>query len=391
MRALGSRGHTEQEQEELARRIKTLRDALSRRMQTLMEHAMAQGGAMPDIGQDDGEGNDAFSRLMRRLQSDAASGKGEDAMRRLQDLENMTERMRNATPEDLASIARQLKAQAQAQAQRRALHDLVRQQTILLDHAQSRLGAQKRIQDEHEQNENGQDLANMPTSELLRRLGLKPPPGMESDTSPAPAPPPQETVPLDPATQAAHADQRRGDHATQRALHRVDRLLNDDVKELTGKPLEGLTKAHADMKKVRTALAGAHDTEAEAAEQQVLRDLAEAGKQMSEAQKGKSHGGGPIALLPTMGQGGHTQGAPRRARATATAPTTTARTPRTTTSPTAIPWVASSARAIRAWTLTGKSPMPIPATVPARSRRNCVDAIPREPARRTNSIIWTGC
>ncbi|AOX19404.1 DUF4175 domain-containing protein [Kozakia baliensis] len=313
MRQLGRAGHTTEEQEELARRMTTLREALSRRLQSLMQRAMMEGGAMPDMGQNGSDSDDALSRLMRRLQSDAANGHGEDAMRRLQELESMTERMRNATPEDLANIAKQLQAQAEAQAQRSALRALVKNQTKLLDHVQSRLGAKQRILSENDQNADaagGQDLANMPTSELLRRLGLKPPPGMEQAQQQE-APPPQDVTPspLDPATQAAQDDQRRDDHATQRALHRVDRLLNDDVKTLTGKNLEGLTKADADMKKVRHALSHAQDIEAQAAEQQVLKDLAEAGQQMSQAQKGKSHGGGPIALLPTMGKGGHSQGA----------------------------------------------------------------------------------
>ncbi|GAB6853878.1 DUF4175 domain-containing protein [Asaia astilbis] len=309
MRALGEAGHTEEEQQELATRMKRLREALNQRMQALMQRSMQLGTVIPDIGGSSQDGSDPVSRLMRRLQSDAAGGHSDDALKRLEDLSKMVERMRSATPQDLAQIAQQLQAQAKAQAQKATLHDLVRRETTLLDHAQARLGIGVREAKEAQQNQNGpnapgSDVSTMPTAELLRRLGLTPPPDMEAPTPSVSSPP----AALSPAEETAQHEQRRDDHAVQRALQMVARLLNEDIKSLTGKTMDGLTKADKDMHAVRQALATAKDGPAETAIRQVLKDLAETGQQMSEAQKGKSHGGGPLALLPTMGSGAGSQG-----------------------------------------------------------------------------------
>ncbi|RUT26607.1 DUF4175 domain-containing protein [Asaia sp. W19] len=310
MRALGDAGHTEEEQQELSNRLKRLKDALDQRMQALMQRSLQMGTAMPDIGETPDGGTDPASRLMRRLQSDAANGQADEALKRLEELSKMAERMRSATPQDLAQIAQQLQARARAQAQRAALHDLVRRETTLLDHVQSRLGIGQRAAREAEQNQSGsnaagEDVSTMPTAELLRRLGMTPPPDMD-----VPSPPPDAAAPapLTPEELTAQHEQRRSDHAAQRALQMVARLLNDDIKALTGKTMDGLTKADRDMKAARQALASAKDGPAETAIRQVLKDLAETGQQMTEAQKGKNHGGGPIALLPTMGTGQHAQG-----------------------------------------------------------------------------------
>lgn len=298
MKALGPKGHTLEQQEELGRRMQTLKDALARRMQALMRQAMLNGMMMPDMGQDEGDANDAFSRLMRRLQSDADNGRGDDAMKRLQQLESMTEKMRNATPQDLANLARQLRAQAEAHAQRRALHDVIKHETKLLDHAQSRLNAVRRAQST-DQDVDQPDISNMSTTELLKRLGLQPPPGLKD--APAVETPPPDPSTLDPATRARQDDERRADHAVQSALKRVGAMLNDDVKDLTDSKLKSLEKAVKDMDPARHALGRGNDVDAQKAEAQVLKDLADAGKEMSQAQKSKSQGHGTITLLPGLG------------------------------------------------------------------------------------------
>ncbi|AQS86978.1 hypothetical protein AA101099_0859 [Neoasaia chiangmaiensis NBRC 101099] len=308
MKKLGHAGQVTAEQEELAQRMKTLRQAIDRRMQALMRQAMQNGTMLPETSQDQGDADDAFARLMRRLQSDATNGHGDDAMRRLQQLEEMTSRMRNATPQDLANMAQQMRAQAEAQAQRHELHDLVKRQAALLDHTQSRLSAQRRANstDQDEDSPGGsdnQDLATMSTPELLRRLGLQQPPSEALETRTDTAPPP-----ADPAVEATHDEERRKDHAVQSALRRVDTILNDAVKQTSGKPLDGLKKADKDMAAARHALAHGQDDAAQQAEQQALKDLAEAGKQMSDAQKAQSKGGGPIALLPGFSSAADRQG-----------------------------------------------------------------------------------
>ncbi|QQX90694.1 DUF4175 family protein [Gluconobacter sphaericus] len=297
MRDLGDKGHTLPEQEELQRRTQALKDALNRRMQLLFSRAAQSGIIMP---QSSTSSADPFSDEMRRLQSEANQGHGDEALRRLQQMEDMAERMRQASPEDLKALAEQMKAQAEARAQRAALHDLVHRETTLLDHTQSRLSAAQKAAAPPDDGSRP-DISQMSTADLLRQLGMQPPAGMEQ---PANAKPP---APVDPATVAAQSDGRRADHALQRALQRVNDILSHRIKDLTGKPATAFDKAKTDMQTAREALADRKDAEAQTAEQKVLADLSEAGKQMRQNQKSAGSGkgqGGSLSFIPSGGAGG---------------------------------------------------------------------------------------
>ncbi|MFT8807623.1 DUF4175 domain-containing protein [Gluconobacter sp.] len=301
MRDLGDKGHTLPEQEELQRRTQALKDALNRRMQLLFSRAAQSGIVMPQSGTSSA---DPFSDEMRRLQSEANQGHGDEALKRLQQMEDMAERMRQARPEDLKALAEQMKAQAEARAQRAALHDLVHRETTLLDHTQSRLSAARKAAAPPDDGSHP-DVSQMSTADLLRQLGMQPPPGMEQPADAKPA------APVDPATVAAQSEGRRADHALQRALQRVNDILSHRVKDLTGKPATAFDKAKADMQTAREALADRKDAEAQTAEQKVLADLSEAGKQMRQNQKsggsGKGQGGGSLSFIPSGGAGGSGQ------------------------------------------------------------------------------------
>ncbi|AHK71929.1 hypothetical protein AD931_03665 [Gluconobacter oxydans] len=297
MRDLGDKGHTLPEQEELQRRTQALKDALNRRMQLLFSRAAQSGIVMPQSGTSSA---DPFSDEMRRLQSEANQGHGDEALKRLQQMEDMAERMRQASPEDLKALAEQMKAQAEARAQRAALHDLVHRETTLLDHTQSRLSAAQKAAAPPDDGSHP-DVSQMSTADLLRQLGMQPPPGMDQPTD---AKPP---APVDPATVAAQSDGRRADHALQRALQRVNDILSHRVKDLTGKPATAFDKAKTDMQTAREALADRKDAEAQTAEQKVLADLSEAGKQMRQNQKSGGSGkgqGGSLSFIPSGGAGG---------------------------------------------------------------------------------------
>lgn len=297
MRDLGDKGHTLPEQEELQRRTQALKDALNRRMQLLFSRAAQSGIVMPQSGTSSA---DPFSDEMRRLQSEANQGHGDEALKRLQQMEDMAERMRQASPEDLKALAEQMKAQAEAHAQRAALHDLVHRETTLLDHTQSRLSAAQKAAAPPDDGSRP-DVSQMSTADLLRQLGMQPPPGMEQPADAKPA------APVDPATVAAQSEGRRADHALQRALQRVNDILSHRVKDLTGKPATAFDKAKTDMQTAREALADRKDAEAQTAEQKVLADLSEAGKQMRQNQKSGGSGkgqGGSLSFIPSGGAGG---------------------------------------------------------------------------------------
>jgi len=311
MRNLGNKGHTEQEQAELGRRTQELKDAINRRMQMLAERAMKNGSMIPNMGNDEtGSADDEVQRMMRQMQSDAANGHGDDAMKRLQQMEDLAERMRNATPQDLATLAKQMQARQQMQ----AVHDLIRRETGLLDHTQSRLGAQTRAmqrqqQAQTDQGQNGDgdnDMGSIPTSELLRRLGLQPPPGMPQQ--PDQPTPPSDAALDDDARQAQH-DQRTQDHAIQHALTRATKALSREVHDLTGKDAKDLKTAAEDMIKASKTLHEGADTETQAAEQKVIADLSQASKQMKQAMSQKA-ASQPV-FLPGIGMGqGHDKAKP---------------------------------------------------------------------------------
>ncbi|NVN42227.1 DUF4175 family protein, partial [Ameyamaea chiangmaiensis] len=185
MRELGPKGQSAEEQTELAHRMEALQQAIMRRMQALAQKALRDHTAIPNLDGMQNHANDALSRLMQSMRQDAENGRTGDALQKLQQMEDMTERMRNATPQDLASLARSLQATQAARTQMEGLGDIVKRQSALLDHTQDRQGRNRRAQDraadaqsargtDQDQDE---DLSTLPTAELLRRLGLSTPGG----------------------------------------------------------------------------------------------------------------------------------------------------------------------------------------------------------------------
>ena len=306
MRQDGQQG--QQAQQELEDRLKTLQSAISRKMQALANQAMKDHTVIPDLPGFTSAGNQAFSRLMRQLQSDATNGHADEALKRLQDMENATERMRNATPQDMANLAQQMLAQQKMREQAAALHDLASKQTALLDHAQSRLDenlkAQAQKQSDLADDGDGEaDYANMPTSELLRRLGLPMPPGSENAPAAPPPPPAQpETPPAmpDPAKAEAQAAARRNERAMQHALEHALDELKDEFKDLTGKTPAAFDEARKSMQDARKALADGDDAAAANAEEKALEALRKTRQQMQDAVKGNGKNSIP-SFLPALG------------------------------------------------------------------------------------------
>ncbi|KXV78921.1 DUF4175 domain-containing protein [Acetobacter cerevisiae] len=302
-----------QAREELEARLKTLKDAIARKMQALAAQAMREHTAIPDLPGFSKAGDKAFSRLMQQLQRDAANGHSADALQRLQQMEDATERMRNATPQDMAAMAQQMVAQQKAREQAAALRDLTGKETSLLDHAQSRLDetlrAQARQQNDMDQDEDGdEDYGAMSTSELLRKLGLPVPPGTDQN-APSPHAAPQhpdassgdaQQPALEPAKAEAQAAARRTERATQQALDRALDELKDEFKELTGKTPAAFSDAQKSMHDARKALADGDDAAAATAEEKVLEALRKSRQQMQDTMKGNGQNATP-SFLPAFG------------------------------------------------------------------------------------------
>lgn len=249
---------------------------------------------------------------MKQLRADAANGRSGDAMQRLQEMENATERMRNATPQDLAALAQQLQAQQKAREQAAALHDLTTKESSLLDHAQSRLDEHVRAlsQQQSDLADDGDgeaaEYANLPTSELLRRLGLSAPPNMGGGST-GQQPSSGNTQPPagmpDPAKAEAQASARRTERATQHALEQALSELKDEFKELTGKTPDAFEQARKSMATARKALADGDDAAAASAEEKALEALRQSRKQMQDSMKGNGQNTTP-SFLPSFGGSG---------------------------------------------------------------------------------------
>ncbi|GBQ22959.1 hypothetical protein AA0472_0942 [Acetobacter estunensis NRIC 0472] len=295
--------HGQQDQAELKKRMDDLRSAISRKMQTLAEQAIRNGTAIPDLPGLTKSGDQAFRKLMERLQNDAAEGHGGDAMEKLQQLEDSVEKMRNATPQDMAKLAQQMVAQQKLREQAAGLDDLVRQQSGLLDHAQSRLDKARRQAGEGQPPQGGgeEDMGSMSTTELLQKLGLVPP---DSGSSPAPAQqaPTPPTSPSSEQEKAASAEQTHNDAAAQHALTRATQELGSEFKQLSGKDVPAFSTAEKAMKDARHALAQGDDQAASQAQSAALKALQQGRGQMKQALQSNGGGGsGSTTFLPSFG------------------------------------------------------------------------------------------
>lgn len=338
--------HGPEEQAELRRRMEALQQAIAHKMQALTQQALRDKTAIPDLPGLTKSGDDAFRRLMQRMQDDAAEGRSGNAMDKLEQLEDSIEGMRNATPQDMAALGRQLAAQQKLREQTDGLRDIVQQQTKLLDHAQSRLDKERRAEERNnaarEQDDDGDtNLATMSTQELLRKLGLTPPtqeggeqqPSAESQRNSGQdrangqengAPP--SGADADRQGQAEHsadsqsasgqsqagqpndgvavADARGTERATQHALERATSELQQEFKDLTGKEPPAFAKAQNAMRDARRALAQGNDGDAAGSEEKALQALQQGGRQMREALRGNgSSSGGTPSFLPALSGG----------------------------------------------------------------------------------------
>lgn len=274
------------------------------------QQAMRDHAAMPAIPEMTSRGEQNLSQMMQQLQDDAAGGHNADAMQKPQQMEDMAEGMRNATPQDMVALARQLQARQQAMELRRDLRDLVSRQSQLLDHAQLRMDQDQRQRDQEaashqtDMDEDGGDLSTMSTADLLRQLGVTPP-GATPQPQPA-TPTPASMTPEARATQQ-HAD-RAVQHALARALHELQR----EFRQLGGKDMPALDKAQADMKAVRAALGAGKDPDAASAEKKVLADLQQGSQQMRQSMRSQSAQGAMTVFLPMLsqenGRGSHGSG-----------------------------------------------------------------------------------
>ena len=304
MRELGTAGRTPSEQAELARRLQALRQALASRMAALTRQALRQGLVLPPDAGRAALGPDAFERMMRTVEKDASSGHVDDAARALSRMEDLLDRMRPATADDVRRALAARAADAAAQADMAAVADMVRREASLLDRAEKR---QNPPNDAARADRSG--AGDLPPS-LFRvgpdgRLEIVPP-------QPSPSAPPPGGAASNRPDQGAETARREQDRKVQHALGRAAGALTEQFGALSGKPPPGLGRAGEAMGRAETALKQGDDRAAASAENEALRDLQQGGRDMQQAMRsgggsgGSGAGGG--ALVPGFASGGSSDG-----------------------------------------------------------------------------------
>ena len=302
MRELGPTGHTPSQQAELARRLQALRQALASRMAALTRDALRRGLVLPPDAGRAALGPDAFDRMMRAVEQDASSGHVDDAARALSRMEDLLDRMRPATAEDVRRALAARAADAAARTDMAAVADMVKREATLLDHAEKR------------QNPSGGTTSGDRPGDRSGAGGFPPslfrvgPDGALEIVPPMPpaATPPSGTAAGKP--DPADAASRGRDRQVQRALGRAAGVLAEQFGALSGRKQPGLGHAGEAMGRAEAALKQGDDRGAAGAENEALRDLQQGGRDMQQAMRSGGGGSGGGALVPGFASGGSGDG-----------------------------------------------------------------------------------
>ena len=292
--------------QELAKRLEALRQALDKRLADLAKRATEQGALQKFDPHTQHLSSPSIDRLVRKLEKALRDGNTDEARRDMAQLERMMDQLKNAhimTPEE----ARQQREQArQGRQQAGAVQDMVQREGTLLDHSQTRtpqgVPPDGRMQDLLP----GMLLPPPPSGQTMPG---QTPPGTEDPTQePSPfAPPPltppdtamEPALPMQGATPShpAHpAPTRQEDARVQRALHRALDALKDGLAQ-SGRPKpRTLDDASQAMQDAAAALAQSQDLQARDAIARAIAALQKGGQDMAKQPGGQPGGGMELSL-----------------------------------------------------------------------------------------------
>lgn len=294
---------------ELGKRLDALREALDKRLAEIARQAMQKGAMEKFDPRSQHLSSGAMDRLIRKMEQAVHEGRMQDAQQKLAELQKMLDQLKNA------HIMSREEMQAQQEQARRgrqmmgAVQDLVRRETGLLDHAQSRMPQQMpglqpfhgfnlmpppAMQDEQPQEDQPPQAGEFPPGDLAQRDGA--PPEQAQPRAPAP--------PAGPAEQAQDADAR-----TQRALHRALDAMSQSFAEAGGKKPRALDDAGHAMTDAAGSLAQHDDPQARDAIGRAIAALQQGGQDMARQMSSSSSGQMQLSLQPggRMGENGSGQ------------------------------------------------------------------------------------
>ena len=243
---------TDANRRELEQKLRELQEAIDRHMQALMEQAQRDGNLMELDPEEHRMTNQDMDRLAERAREAAREGKMDEAKRRVEELEQLLEQLKNsrmAKGQDGEQQQGSRQRQQRGRQQQSAVQDMIGRQGGLLDQAEGR-----------------NDSGNRPR-------GVQPP--------------------------AAGADgkaQREADRRVQNALRRSLGELMQQFGDLTGEIPPALSEADQAMRESSSQLAQGQDQAAGSAQQRAIEALQKGAQQMGQAmarQFGPSQGGQP--------------------------------------------------------------------------------------------------
>jgi hypothetical protein len=309
--AMEDRANGRLSSKELAQRLDELRQALDKRLAEIGKQAVQRGAIEKFDPKQQHLSSNALDKMMRAMEQAAREGRMDDAKRAMAEMEKMLDQLKNAhimTKEEMQQRQEQARRGRQIMG---AVQDLVRRETGLLDHAQSRAPTP------------------LPPGLPPQFRGFPFPPMGGTDDSPEdqqegndqPPPPPQpDQGPPDQAMQgqmpgarppqaATPRDQQTADARTQRALHRALGALSQGFAQSGGQPPRNLDDAGHAMDDAAQALASHQDAQARDGIGRAIAALQQGGQSMSRQMSAGAAGQMQLSLQPggQSGQGGQGQ------------------------------------------------------------------------------------
>ncbi len=283
---------------ELAQRLDALREALDKRLADIAKQAMQKGAIQKFDPRSQHLSSSAMDRLMRQMQQAMRDGRMQDAQQKLAELQKMLDQLKNAHIMSHEEMQQQQQQARRGRQMMGAVQDLVRRETTLLDHAQTRMPQQ------------------LPGLQPFRGFNFMPPPVSpdeqqdeqqpqggdvpQGDLAPHDAAPPMEQAqpqqaphPAGPAEQSQDADAR-----TQRALHRALDAMSQSFEGSGGKKPRALDDAGHAMQEAAGALSQHDDPTARDAIGRAIADLQQGGQDMSRQMSSSSSGQMQLSLQP---------------------------------------------------------------------------------------------
>ncbi len=300
---------------EFSQRLDELRQALDKRLAEIGKQAVQRGAIEKFDPSQQHLSSNALDKMMKEMEQAAREGRMDDAKSAMAQMEKMLDQLKNAHIE-----SKQEMQQRQEQARRGrqimgAVQDLVRRETELLDHAQSRapaplppglppqfrgfpfppMGGTDESPDDQQENADQPQLDRSPPDRGQPDRG-------QSDQ-------PQQQMGANPQQSASPHQQQSADARTQKALHRALGALSQGFAQSGGQPPRGLDDAGHAMDDAAQALQSHQDPQARDSISRAIAALQQGGQSMSKQMSAGAAGQMQLSLQPggQSGQGGQGQ------------------------------------------------------------------------------------